>query len=92
MRKLTYLLTSLATAITGILAAQARSEQAVRTYDTSALCSKGVTAEGVQYTRLSWEGLEMTASPGEPELPVEYVRFLVPVYTNNFTATVSGVT
>ena len=92
MRKLTYLLTSLATAITGILAAQARSEQAVRTYDTSALCSKGVTAEGVQYTRLSWEGLEMTASPGEPELPVEYVRFLVPVYTANFTATVSGVT
>ena len=50
-----------------------------------------MTAEGVQYTRLSWEGLEMTAAPGEPELPVEYVRFLVPVYTNNFTATVSGV-
>lgn len=79
-------------AITGIPAAQAGTEQAVRTYDTSALRSEGVTAEGAQYTRLSWEGLEMTAAPGEPELPVEYVRFLVPVYTTNFTATVSGVT
>ncbi len=82
---------TLAAALAGIPAAQAGTEQAVRTYDTSALRSEGVTAEGVQYTRLSWEGLEMTASPGEPELPVEYVRFLVPVYTNNFTATVSGV-
>ena len=83
---------TLAAALAGIPAAQAGTEQAVRTYDTSALHSEGVTAEGVQYTRLSWEGLEMTASPGEPELPVEYVRFLVPVYTANFTATVSGVT
>ena len=82
----------LAAALAGIPAAQAGAEQAVRTYDTSALRSEGVTAGGVQYTRLLWEGLEMTASPGEPELPVEYVRFLVPVYTNNFTATVSGVT
>ena len=82
---------TLAAALAGIPAVQAGTEQAVRTYDTSALSSEGVTAEGVQYTRLSWEGLEMTASPGEPELPVEYVRFLVPVYTNNFTATVSGV-
>ena len=81
---------TLAAALAGIPAAQAGTEQAVRTYDTSALRSEGVTAEGVQYTRLSWEGLEMTA--GEPELPVEYVRFLVPVYTTNFTATVSGVT
>ena len=91
MKKTTLLLT-LAAALAGIPAAQAGTEQAVRTYDTSALRSEGVTAEGVQYTRLSWEGLEMTASPGEPELPVEYVRFLVPVYTTNFTATVSGVT
>ncbi len=83
---------TLAAALAGIPAAQAGTEQAVRTYDTSALRSEGVTAEGVQYTRLSWEGLEMTAAPGEPELPVEYVRFLVPVYTTNFTATVSGVT
>ena len=82
---------TLAAALAGIPAAHAGTEQAVRTYDTSALRSEGVTAEGVQYTRLSWEGLEMTASPGEPELPVEYVRFLVPVYTNNFTATVSSV-
>ena len=91
MKKLTLLLL-LAAALAGIPAAHAGTEQAVRTYDTSALRSEGVTAEGVQYTRLSWEGLEMTASPGEPELPVEYVRFLVPVYTNNFTASVSGVT
>ncbi len=90
MRKLLPLLL-LAAALAGIPAANAGTEQAVRTYDTSALRSEGVTAEGVQYTRLSWEGLEMTAAPGEPELPVEYVRFLVPVYTNNFTATVSGV-
>ena len=82
---------TLAAALAGIPAAQAGTEQAVRTYDTSALRSEGVTAEGVQYTRLSWEGLEMTAAPGEPELPVEYVRFLVPVYTTNFTASVSGV-
>ncbi|HBC21795.1 MAG TPA: hypothetical protein DC009_06940, partial [Porphyromonadaceae bacterium] len=75
MKKLTLLLL-LAAALAGIPAAQAGTEQAVRTYDTSALSSVGVTAEGVQYTRLSWEGLEMTAAPGEPELPVEYVRFL----------------
>ncbi len=40
---------------------------------------------GDRYTRLVWDGMEKTYETGLPELPVRYLRFVVPQYTKNFS-------
>ena len=67
----------------------AATETATRLYDGTLLTKTVRTDDGVQYTHLSWLGLDATRMPGAPEMPVEYIRFLVPVYTNNFRVTVT---
>lgn len=63
------------------LSAAAGTETARRVYDASKLEVKVKTADdGNRYTHFNWEGLDHTAEVGAPELPVEYIRFLVPVY------------
>lgn len=63
------------------LSAAAGTETARRVYDASKLEVKVKTADdGNRYTHFNWEGLDLTAEVGAPELPVEYIRFLVPVY------------
>ena len=68
----------------------AATETATRLYDSTLLTKTVRTVDGVQYTHLSWLGLDATSMPGAPEMPVEYIRFIVPVYTNNFRVTVTA--
>ena len=68
----------------------AATETVTRLYDGTLLTKTVRTVDGVQYTHLSWLGLDATRMPGAPEMPVEYIRFLVPVYTNNFRVTVTA--
>ena len=64
-----------------VMTAAAGSETARRVYDVSKLKFDVTTeADGNSYTRVNWEGLETAGEPGQPALPVEYIRFLVPVY------------
>ena len=68
----------------------AATETVTRLYDSTLLTKTVRTDDGVQYTHLSWLGLDATRMPGAPEMPVEYIRFIVPVYTNNFRVTVTA--
>ena len=68
----------------------AATETATRLYDSTLLTKTVRTVDGVQYTHLGWLGLDATRMPGAPEMPVEYIRFIVPVYTNNFRVTVTA--
>ena len=68
----------------------AATETATRLYDSTLLTKTVRTDDGVQYTHLSWLGLDATRTPGAPEMPVEYIRFIVPVYTDNFRVTVTA--
>ena len=87
--RIRWLLAALAVLLTsgGISAA---TETATRLYDSTLLTKTVRTVDGVQYTHLSWLGLDATRMPGAPEMPVEYIRFIVPVYTNNFRVTVTA--
>lgn len=87
--RIRWLLAALAVLLTtgGMSAA---TETATRLYDSTLLTKTVRTDDGAQYTHLSWLGLDATRMPGAPEMPVEYIRFLVPVYTNNFRVTVTA--
>lgn len=66
----------------GVLPSAASTETATRLYDSSKLeLTRTAEADGSEYLHVSLPGLDQTATPGEPQLPVEYIRFLVPVYT-----------
>ncbi len=70
-------------------AARADQLTAVRTYDTSAVRLGTRTApDGTEFRTVEWGDMHPAAEVGSPELPVEHFRFLVPVYSNNFRATV----
>lgn len=72
----------------GTLQVSAATETATRIYDPMGLsCTRIAESDGNAYMHVNWTGLEQTSTPGEPQLPVEYIRFLVPVYTK-----VTGVT
>lgn len=43
------------------------------------------SAYGEKYIRLVWDNMESTYETGLPELPVRYLRFVVPQYTKNFS-------
>ena len=74
------------------LAAHAGEVTATRTYDISSVTLGSVTApDGTVFQTISLPGTYNRGEIGSPELPVEYVRFIVPVYSNNFRATVSEV-
>lgn len=80
-----------ASLLTSTLSVSAATETAVRTYDTSGLhYSTHVVTDSIHFVKIDWEGMNVTATPGAPELPVEYIRFLVPVYTKVTGVTVSG--
>ena len=74
-------------------AARADRLTAVRTYDTSAVRLGTRTApDGTEFRTVEWGDMHPAAEVGSPELPVEHFRFLVPVYSNNFRATVVSAT
>lgn len=76
----------------GLLTVRAGTETSVRLYDTSGITlTQEDASDGNTYSRLKWSGLASSSEVGAPELPVEYIRFIVPVYSNNFRATVSNV-
>lgn len=65
----------------GTLKSAAATETATRIYDMTGIeLVSTVEADGNEYIHVSLPGLEQTATPGAPQLPVEYIRFLVPVY------------
>lgn len=87
------LLAMLLTAALSGFTARAAQLTAVRTYDTSAVTLGTRTApDGTQFQTVEWGDLYPAAEVGSPELPVEHFRFLVPVYSNNFRATVVSAT
>lgn len=61
------------------------------TFDTSALKVTDIEAGGDTFSQIEWEGdFVPTAEPGEPLLPVKYIRFLVPVYTGRFNVEITS--
>ena len=87
--RIRWLLAPLAVLLTSV-GMSAATETATRLYDSTLLTKTVRTDDGVQYTHLNWLGLDATSMPGAPEMPVEYIRFIVPVYTNNFRVTVTA--
>lgn len=74
-------------------AAYAGQVTVTRTYDTSAITLGTETApDGTQFQSIGWPGLDCTAETGAPQLPVEYIRLMVPVYSNNFRVTLQSAT
>lgn len=64
-----------------------------RTYDTAAITLGTETApDGTQFQSIGWPGLDCDAETGAPQLPVEYIRLMVPVYSNNFRVTLQSAT
>ncbi len=79
---------ALAAALLAPTRADAGELTTTRTYDTSAITLTTATApDGTEYQKIEWPGIYNSSEVGEPELPVEYFRFLVPVYSKNFKAT-----
>lgn len=61
-----------------------------RSYDPSEIEVTTTTEDdGNNYSKIKWNDLYSNAKPGSPELPVDYVRFIVPMYSNNFSVTVT---
>lgn len=76
-----YLTLSLCLLVSSICVLAGR-ETAIRTYNTSKIeYSRYIADDSKEYLQLKWDGLDMSDKSGEPELPVEYIRFLVPIYT-----------
>ena len=74
-------------------AAYAGQVTVTRTYDTSAITLGTETApDGTQFQSIGWPGLDCNAETGAPQLPVEYIRLMVPVYSNNFRVTLQSAT
>ncbi|GEM_PF-1334515 len=74
-------------------AAYAGQVTVTRTYDTSAITLGTETApDGTRFQSIGWPGLDCTAETGAPQLPVEYIRLMVPVYSNNFRVTLQSAT
>ena len=79
---------ALAAALLAPTRADAGELTTTRTYDTSAITLTTATApDGTEYQKIEWPGIYNSSEVGKPELPVEYFRFLVPVYSKNFKAT-----
>ena len=75
--------------IIGVSKAFAGTETVVRNYDVSSLTITPAEGDGISYSKLEFGDLYTSQEVGAPELPVEYVRFIVPVASKGFTATVS---
>lgn len=55
-------------------------------FDTDRLSETVQVADnGESYIRYYWEGLDLTTEVGQPELPVQYLNFLVPTYCKDFS-------
>lgn len=70
---------------------RAGTETTRRVYDPMAISTDAIKTDDGLYTQVSWAGLSSTDEPGLPQLPVEYIRFLVPVYTNNFSVSLGSI-
>ncbi len=70
----------------------AGTETALRVYDINSLMVTPTEAEGTSYSKVEFDGLYASQEVGTPELPVEYIRFIVPTASKGFsaTATVTG--
>ena len=70
----------------------AGTETALRVYDINSLTVTPTEAEGTSYSKVEFDGLYASQEVGTPELPVEYIRFIVPTASKGFsaTATVTG--
>lgn len=63
-----------------------------RDYDVSSIEVKTEYApDGTVFQRINWDGLCSDENPGFPELPVDYVNFIVPEYSGNFNASAVSV-
>lgn len=71
------------------LKAYAGTEIAVRIYDVNSLMITSTEVDGVLYSKLDLGDLDVSHEVGIPELPVEYIRFIVPTASKDFTADVS---
>ena len=69
-------------------AARAGSFDYTVVLDPSQLAESQVNApNGETYLSFEWSGLYSSNEIGSPQLPVRYLRFLVPTYCNNISAT-----
>lgn len=60
----------------------AATETATRQYDLTQLSYFTTSApDSTQYICINWNGLDKSTKIGAPELPVEYINFIVPVYS-----------
>jgi len=76
-----------------ILSVTAKAETIYHSFsfDASMISHEIITTPtGENFTKIVWEGMGHTQEPGQPELPVLYVNFLVPSFTNNYLVTVTN--
>lgn len=89
-RRIPWVSALLAALAVGIPAGANAGELTVRrSYDAYAIELQDISSpDGTPFQKINWEGLRAEAEVGQPELPVEYIRFIVPVYSNNFRANI----
>ena len=71
--------------------ASSKSIDAERVYDVSGMTHTPILSpDGIRYERISWDSMRMNETEGEAELPMEYIRFLVPTFSNNFRVSLTS--
>ena len=63
-----------------------------RVYDSGQLeIGTSTSPDGTLFQTMNIPGFGLTQEPGFPQLPVEYIQILVPVYSRNFHATLTSI-
>ena len=71
--------------------ASSKSIYAERVYDVSGMTHIPILSpDGIRYEKISWNSMRMNETQGEAELPMEYIKFLVPTFSNNFRVSLTS--
>ncbi len=69
----------------------AKSIDAERIYDVSGIAHSRIESpDGISYEKIAWPSMSLNDIEGEAELPLEYIRFMVPTYSNNFRVSLTS--
>lgn len=62
------------------------------TFNTSGWTFHNETVDATTYTSITCDGIDLLSEPGKPQLPVKYVRLVVPYNATNISVTATCVT
>lgn len=69
----------------------ALSEQTIISFENEKISIDSVFHDGVVYADINIPGLLSSDKVGAPDLPIKYIKFLVPRYTRNFRISISSI-